>query len=905
MKHFLNVILRVGRSDDDRVSLLGDLEEERRVRLARGSSRLAVLAWSTAEIFCALLWGLRDAFVRRAFAPAFAKPTAGKPRARLFVSWPDIKLSIRLLIRNPGLTAVSTVGIAVGIAITAGTFGFFHANFDPALPLDEGDRIVALENWDVEGHNENRHSLHDFVTWREHMTSVVEVSAFRDASATMRAGEFLPETVRIAVMSASGFRVARVPALLGRFLTPDDEREAAPPVVVIAHTVWQSRFQQDQSVIGQQVRFGTTPFTIVGVMPEGFAFPVNHQYWIPLRANPSTIPRGAGPELFVFGRLAPGATMASAQVELSVLGQRAAMAFPQTNATLRPQVLGYTRPIIDNQDMSLDAWVMGQLTISLVLIVVALNVAILLYARTATRRGEIAVRTALGASRARIVTQLFVEALVLAVVPAVLGLALAQYGLEMGNRLMFLDLVGGTAPFWLEQGPQPSTMLYVLVLVVVTAAIAGILPALHATRGRAGADLRQLGGSTGPRLGRMWSALIVVQVAFAVAVLPAAIKIGIKEIRGSLTRPNYPVDEFVGAAVATESGSSPFGNRLLELRRRLQAQPDVTGVMFAASLPQRSITGRIELEGMPVEGAAATNGSRGLTTFGIDTDYLDVHGLRVVAGRPFTALDASASDGPSTMPGAAPVIVDRSFVQRFLGGTSAVGRRMRYASSAPNAQPSPWHEIVGVVENLRRNPIDPDVVGPTVLYPLAPEQLTGVGLTVRLRGAAASRMEEGFARRAHQTLAAVDPALRMSEVRTHAQADSEDALAVRLVALALSLILLTVLLFSAAGVYSLMSFTVAQRRREIGIRTALGASPMGVLRSVFSLAAAQVGVGVVLGMLGAMAIAPLGDDSVLAARLAAVTPAIAVIMVLVGTVAAYGPARRSLRIQPTEAVRAE
>jgi predicted permease len=821
-------------------------------------------------------------------------------------SWPDIKLSLRLLLRHPGLTAVSTVGIAVGVAIAAGMFGFVHANFDPALPLDEGDRIVALENWDIKRNNENPHSLHDFVTWRDQMTSVVEISAFRYTGATMQAGDRVPENVRIAVMSASGFRVARVPALLGRVLTPDDEREAAPPVVVIGYDVWRSRFEQNPSVIGQQVRFGSTHYTIVGVMPEGFAFPVNHQYWIPLRANPSAIARGAGPELFVFGRLAPGATMASAQAELSVIGQHAAAAFPQTNATLKPQVLGYTRPILDNQDMGPNAWVMGQLTITLVLVVVALNVAILLYARTATRRGEIAVRTALGASRARIVTQLSVEALVLAVVPAFLGLALAQYGLELGNRLMFLDLdlVGGPAPFWLEQGIQPSTVLYVFVLVVITAAIAGILPALHATRRRGGADLRQLGGSTGLRLGRMWSALIVVQVAFAVAVLPAAIKMGIKETRTSLTRPNYPIEEFVGAAVATENGSSPFGTRLLEVRRRLQAEPDVTGVTFTGSLPQRAVTGRIEVEGIPIERTAPTNGSRGLTTFGIDTDYFDVYGLRVVAGRPFDARDASASDGPSTVLGAGTVIVDSSFAQRFLNGTSAVGRRMRYAAR-PNGQPSPWYEIVGVVENLRRNPIDPGVVGPTILYAVAPEQLAGVSLTVRLRGSAASRMNEGFARRAHQILAAVDPALRMGEVRTHAQAETEDALAVRLVALVLSCILVTVLLFSAAGVYSLMSFIVAQRRREIGIRAALGASPMGLLRSVFSRVAAQVGTGVVLGALGAMVIAPLSDDVVLAERLALVTPAIALIMVVVGVVAAYGPARRSLRIQPTEAVRAE
>jgi predicted permease len=883
MKSLFDFLLSVGRSADERLSLLGDLEEERRARLARGSGQLVVFAWYTAETLRAFAWGLRA------------------PRTS-FISWPDIKLSLRLLVRSPGLTIVSTVGIAVGIAIASAMFGYIHSNFDPALPLDEGDRIVALENWDVAGNNENRHSLHDFVTWRDQMTSVVEISAFREVGATMRAGDFVPETVRVAAMSASGFRVARVQALLGRYLTPDDEREAAPPVVVIGYDVWKSRFGQDRSVTGQHVRFGVTQYTIVGVMPDGFAFPVNHQYWIPLRVNPSAIARGAGPELFVFGRMAPGATMASAQAELSVFGQRAAAAFPRTNATLKPQVLSYTKPINDIQDATLGSVLMGQLMMTLVLIVIAFNVAILLYARTATRRGEIAVRTALGASRGRIVSQLFIEALVLSLVPALLGLALGRYAVEIGNRITALDVMGGAAPFWLEHGIQPSTMLYVLGLVVLTAAIAGILPALHATRRRGGADLRQLGGSTGLRLGWMWSALIVAQVAFAVAVLPAAIKLGINEIRTYLTQPNYPIEELVGAAVATENTSSPFGNRLLELRRRLQAEPDVTGVTFTGSLPQRAITGRIEVESIAVESAADTH--RGLTTFGVDAEYLDVYGLRVVAGRPLNALDASASDPSTMLEGGGPVIVDRSFAQRFLKGTTAVGRRMRYAAN-PNRPPSPWYEIVGVVENLRRNPIDPDVVGPTILYAVAPEQLTGVSLTVRLRGSAASRMNEGFARKVHNILAAVDPALRMNEVRASFQADSEDALAVRLVALALSCILVTVLLFSAAGVYSLMSFTVSQRRREIGIRAALGASSMDVLRSVFSRVAVQVGLGVVLGTLGAMAIAPLSDDAVLAERLAMVTPAIALIMVVVGVVAAYGPARRSLRIQPTEAVRAE
>ena len=817
-----------------------------------------------------------------------------RARSALF-SWPDIKLSIRLLIRNPGLTLVSSLGIAVGIAITAGMFGFLHAMLAPTLPLDEGHRIVALENWDVAKNNENQQALHDFVTWRDHMTSVVEISAFQDHIALMQMRDRLPEMVRVAAMSASGFRVARVPALLGRFLTPEDERDAATRVVVISYDVWQTRFEQDPVVLGQQVRLGPAQYTIVGVMPEGFAFPVNHQYWVPLRVNPSATTRGAGPVLFVFGRLAPGATMASAQSELTVLGQRAAAAFPQTNANLRPQVLEYTKPITDVQDMGIGTWALMQLTVSLVLIVVALNVAILLYARTATRRGEIAVRTALGASRGRIVSQLFIEALVLTLVPALLGLALAQYANGIGSAMLAQEL-GGAAPFWIDDSIQPSTMIYVLVLVVVTAAIAGILPALHATRRRGGADLRQLGGSTGMRLGRMWSALIVVQVAFAVAVLPAAIKLGVKEIRHSFTRPSYPVEEFVNVGVSTESGSSPFGNRLLEVKRRLQAEPEVAGVTFTASLGQRARTGRIEVEGAAVD---AVRGPRSddVTTFGIDTDYLDVYGMRMLAGRPFNALDATASN--------VPVIVDRAFAQRFLNGTSAVGRRIRYAAAATAGKPSAWYEIVGVAENLRQNAIDPDVLRPTVLYPVASEQLTGAGLTVRLQPSLVFQKDEGFARTVHQIVTAVDPGLRMGEIRGGVQAASQDALALRLVALAVSLILLTVLLFSAAGVYSLMSFTVAQRRREIGIRTALGAPPMSVLRSVFSRVAVQVAVGVALGVVVAIAIAPSIEGAALAGRLAIVTPAIAVIMVLVGVAAAYAPARGSLRIQPTEALRAE
>ena len=420
------------------------------------------------------------------------------------LSWPDIKLSLRLLIRNPGLTVVSTVGIAVGIAIAAGMFGFFHANFDPTLPLDEGDRIVALENWDVASNNENRQSLHDFVTWRDQMTSVVEISAFRTIGATMQAGDRVPETVRIAAMSASGFRVARVPALLGRFLTPDDEREAAPPVVVIGYDVWRSRFEQDRSVLGQQVRFGNTQSTIVGVMPEGFAFPVNHQYWIPLRANPSAIRArcrsgavrvrtagagrddGVGAGGAVGHRTARGRGISADERDAEAAGAGLHQTDHRHPGHGRRHVgdgATHDQPRADRRRPQ--------------------------RRHPALRPNGNSTRRDRGADRARRESRpdrdpaLRRSAGPRAAACACWASRSDSTRLEIGNRIMALDLdlVGGAAPFWLEHGLQPSTMLYVLVLVVVTAAIAGILPALHATRRRGGADLRQLGGSTGHTTG--------------------------------------------------------------------------------------------------------------------------------------------------------------------------------------------------------------------------------------------------------------------------------------------------------------------------------------------------------------------------------------------------------------------
>ena len=228
----------------------------------------------------------------------------------------------------------------------------------------------------------------------------------------------------VASMSASGFRLARVLPLMGRYLDEEDEREGAPFVVVISENVWRNRFAGDPAILGRTIQLGATPHSIIGVMPKGFAFPINDQIWVPLRTRLATEPR-TGPDLMVFGRLAPGATIAGAQTELAAIGQRTVLAFPKIYAQLRPQVLPYARGTGDATGLLATQGLLVSL-----LVLVCLNVAILVYTRTAMRQAEIGLRTALGASRGRIVAQLFIEALVLSGVAALAGVAIAALGLR-------------------------------------------------------------------------------------------------------------------------------------------------------------------------------------------------------------------------------------------------------------------------------------------------------------------------------------------------------------------------------------------------------------------------------------------------------------------------------------------
>jgi putative ABC transport system permease protein len=815
-------------------------------------------------------------------------------------SWLDLKLGLRMLVKYPALSLVGGLGMAVATAVSVGFFAFMQAHLYPVLPLPEGERIVAIENRDTKVNNEVRQAVHDFVVWRQELRTITDVGAFRIVTRNIVAGDGVPEPIPVADMSAAGFTLARVAPAMGRVLSEADEAPGAPKVVVIGHDVWKNRFAGDPRVVGRELRLNGTPHTIVGVMPDGFAFPQDHEYWLPFQADPSASPRRKGPAIYIFGRLAPGISMEAAQAELAVLGKRAAADYPTTNKTIVPMVMPYTHSLTDIQGMTTMMAVQMQAMMSLLLLVVALNVAVLVYARTATRQGEIAVRSALGASRARIVRQLFMEGLVLSLVSSAVGLGIAQVGVGIGNDLMATE--GGT-PFWADYSVQPITVLFTIGAAVFTAIIVGVLPALQATGRRLTDSLRQVSAGSGTKLGKTWTTLIVAQVAIAAAALPAAVSMGWDEIRGATTRPTYVPSAFLqtglrGAELYGEGGvvrvdTAQFGERVGDVMRRVVSVPNVLGVTYRASLAGRG--GRVEVEGITLPDEL--QGSRAVESDGIALNTLDVFGVRTLSGRSFEPAD---TDTASTS-----VLVNRSFSRRVFGNENALGRRVRYAGTDAQGEdaaipPSRWYSIVGVVEDMSVNRFDPDLVRPVLYYPVALGSTAAVQLEIHTRGKATD-----FIRTLRQHIVAVDPAMRLGQSYGLDEFERQDQLATRLAALVIGLVLLSVALLSGAGVYALTSFTVTRRRREIGIRTALGAQRGQVLRDIFGRVARQIAIGLGVGIGAAGLIEVASGGELLSGRGGVLLPTFGVLMAVVAVLAAVGPARRGLSIQPAEALRAE
>jgi putative ABC transport system permease protein len=825
------------------------------------------------------------------FAEAARDERPGTRWSDFRMSWLDWKLGARMLAKYPGMSIIGGITLAVAIGLGAGWFEMTRKLFHPRLPLEDGDRIVRVEYRDRSTLDLAPRTVHEFVLWREQLTSIEELGAYRTVERNLLVPGRPPQIVRVAEMSAAGFAVARVPQLLGRALIAADEEPGSDAVVVIGYAAWQRYFDGDRTVIGREVQLGRAGATVVGVMPEGFHFPVNHEFWVPLRPDRAEPLEGAA--ISVFGRLRTGTSLEGAGAELAAWSARMAQLSPATHEHLQLRALPYAAS--GEQSVQREV-VLLHLGAWLILVLACVNVAALMFARTALREGEIVVRNALGASRSRVMGQLFTEALVLTSVAAIVGL--------IGARAALAFVLGLAAsrdmppPFWIDSSLGPATIVYTALLAIAAAGLIGLLPAVRATGRHVRAGLSQVGsGGTSMRFGGAWSAIIVMQVAFSVLCLPFVLTAALEAYRETRLRSAYPADPYLtfrpvvdpeSPGVAEAMSVEQLNAVVDELSRRLLDEPDVAGVSVTSALPGLDHPlARIEAQresGTPFLVQANTEGQR-VRVGGVGPGFFEAFQVPVLSGREFRTSDVGAVHH---------VVIINESLARNVGG-NAIGMRVRFATVG-DEEPGPWHEIIGVVRNFG---LTPTTRGEADFMYTPVSAAEAAWMVLRVHGGA-----DAYAHRLRTVAMQVNPSLRLHDVLSlREKIRREDQDIINMVLMGIAVVLLIVGL-SAASLYALMSVAVALRTREIGIRVAIGASPRAVLTSLFRRVATQVGLGIVAGnaIVGAVLIMML-EEVIRPGAVLLPMAAASVVMLLVGLGACLVPAQRALRIQPVDAIK--
>ncbi len=809
----------------------------------------------------------------------------------------DLKLGVRMLTKHPGLTVIATISVAFAIAVGAVGFEIARQVLWPTIPLPDGHSIVALQNWNVADNASVPASRSDYDRWREGLSAITDLSAVEveERSVAVGTGPGQPES--IANVTASTFALTRVPAWMGRTLLDADEY-SGEEVVVVGHDFWKNRLEQAADAIGRVIHISGRPVTIVGVMPPGYAFPQRNEFWRPLR--PGRMPESSAHITHVFGRLAPGHSRDELVAQAAEIGARTEQLFPQTHQNVRLQVLSLPDAVSELPEAA--GLVLASINVFLVLLAALLfgNVAMLLFARAVSRERELLVRSALGASRGHVMTQLLAEALLLCAVGAVAGLLVAR--VVLARTWAIIEEQTGGLPFWIETSVSPTTVAYALGLTVFATAIAGVIPALKVTSRDAGCRLRAASSGGGSPFGGVWTVIIVAQIALT-TMLPVPL-LGVGADYARVTPAGFPAEEFLTATLemdrhdagAVDGDAEPhvraarLEERYLALADRLRQEPGVLDVTHADQMPvmRHKWTGIMMDPGPVAAQSERCVGGYCVGIVSIDPRFFDVVGSPVTRGRALTTAEAA--------PKARAVLVNEFFVDQVLGGSNPIGRRLRFFSSGSEPTAESWYEIVGVVPDLGVTDNSGDLGRARVFQATLPRETRPLRVAVHVRGD-----PRDFAVRLRELAQAVDPALRVIDPKPMPQlAQSVSAF---WMALLIGFTGVTVML-SLAGVYAVMAFTVARRTREIGVRVALGAQPLAVLAAVFKRPAIQIALGIGVGAALGLALANNDLSDVHFDDLGNMVT-FALWTTLCCALACIAPTQRALRIEPTEALRDE
>ncbi|MEX1258551.1 MAG: ABC transporter permease [Gemmatimonadota bacterium] len=804
-----------------------------------------------------------------------------------------IRYGARMLVRRPGLSATAIIALALGIGLTTTMFSIVYVTVIRGLPYEDSEELVRIaRNRPAQGVQFMGVTIHDFEDWRAVQTSFEDIAAYFAETVNVGGTEGQPVRYLGAYVSAHLFDVLGVQPILGRTFRPEEDHPSTPPVMILSYRAWQDRFNGDPNIVGQTVRANAEVTTIVGVMPEKFGYPTQMDAWLPLRIDALAYPRGSGPALEAtqvnaVARMRDGVTLEEAQAEMSAIAGRLASEYPESNEGIGATVILEMDNLIGPQAATMLYVMLG--AVFGVLLIACANVANLLLARTLVRSKEVAIRTALGASRIRTVSQLLGETLVLAIAGAAVGLVIAKVSMDFFNA----GLATQELPLWLVASLDPAVIAFVIGLTFLSTLLAGTIPALRASRPNVGEILSdESRGSSGMRVGRVSKGLVVAQIAVSCGLLVGAGLMIRTVVNVARFDYGFNTENVFTARLGLFQNDYPTPQSQLqfyeELQRRLEVRPGVRAVAFTSDLPARGGQMRpITVDGVTYPTDSDHPLARRIV---ITPEYFDIVDAAPVRGRGFNSLD-----GADSQPVA---IVTEHFLEMLPENQDPLGTQIRMGDDEP------WRTIVGVVPNLHLGgaigAINPRHDG--VYIPLAQNVINFMSLVVRTEQAPMTNTAM-----IQDVVGTLDPALPLYWVRSLQEQYDLDTWFFRAFGTLFMAFGFAALAMATIGLYGVMSFTAGNRTREIGLRMALGADARSVLTLILRQGALQVGLGLLIGVGLALLLA-----QGLGILLFGVEPwdpgifgGVVVALALTALVACFIPAQRATRVDPVEAMRYE
>ena len=801
----------------------------------------------------------------------------------------DLRFGIRMLIRTPllSVTAVLTLGLGVGVT----TFAYSISYVFMVMPVEDADRLMAVRRTTASG--QGSVPFHDYRDIRDRQTVFQNLAAGYSGTINLAGEEGPPVRVQGSYVTANAFTGLRISPILGRGFLEGDDAPGAPALLLLGFETWQNHYAADAAVVGRTVRVNGEPATVIGVMPEGFGFPIIDEVWVPLRYDPTTLPRGGGVWLSVWGYLREGVTPGAATADLQIIARQLEVEFPEQNEGVTAQVLPFVDgflPVTQLYDLAgvLMAMVLG------VLVVACANVANLLLARATIREKDVAIRSALGATRGQVIRQLLAEAGVIAVVGGLLGLLFVQLAFPWYEGLV----AGIPRPYWWVYSLKTSTLVFTMGVTIAAALLAGTVPAIRASGAAVGTVLRdESRGSSSLRVGRFSRGLVVAELAVSCALLIGAGLANRSVMDLNRLDLGFDVATVMTARVGLFELDYPdpvtrnqfFHELLEEVRSDPGTAAALTSILPGTGQSLRSF--RVEGASYPLATDVPTAGHKT-----VSLGYFETFGIEVEEGRDFFPSEVERDGEPV-------VIVNRAFVDRYLGGRGPMGRRIGLGTEE---LPSiPWMRIVGVVSNTYQGLeiFSTEEQKPEAIYrPLGLADPRFMSLVVRTRG-----VPEELTPQLREAVARVDPNLPLYWVQSMEAALEEARFIQSGMGVLFAVVSVVGLFLAVVGLYGVMDFSVSTRLREMGVRIAMGASRWSIMRLVFRRVYLQLGLGSALGLALGFALGKSMSATLIEVESwdAVVSVTVVMILGLTCTAAALLPALKALQVDPVEALRAE